>query len=182
MPPGARANPPRFSTTQREAELYAIAIETLEAAGYEQYEISNFARRGHRCAHNLQLLGERRVRRTRRRRGILSRRPCAACTRDRWTEYVAAALEGKPIPSEAERLEGRKRVGEAVMLALRTAQGVGLSEFKERYGIDVMADYAPVVTRFAQTGLLERVGDTMRLTPRGRFLANDVCGAFITFE
>ena len=38
---------------EREGELYAIAIEQLQSAGYEQYEISNFARPGHRCAHNL---------------------------------------------------------------------------------------------------------------------------------
>ncbi len=86
------------------------------------------------------------------------------------------------IPSEAERLEGRRRAGEAIMLALRTAQGVGLSEFKERYGIDVMSDYSPVVTRFARTGLLERVGDNVRLTQHGRFVANDVCAAFLTAE
>ncbi len=173
--------PSAFFDDEREAELYAIAIEMLEGAGYEQYEISNFARHGHRCAHNLNYwangeyvgLGV----------GAASYRDGLRSVHTRsLEEYVAAALEGKPIPSEAERLEGRKRVGEALMLALRTAQGVGLSEFKERYGIDVMADYATVVTRFAQTGLLERVGDTMRLTPQGRFLANDVCGAFITFE
>jgi oxygen-independent coproporphyrinogen-3 oxidase len=95
---------------------------------------------------------------------------------------VSAAREGRDIPAEAERLQGRKRAGEAIMLALRTAQGVSLGKFKERYGIDVMADYAPVVTRFARTGLLERVGDSVRLTQRGRFLANDICGAFVTFE
>ena len=159
-----------------------MAIEMLQAAGYEQYEISNFARPGHRCAHNLELLGERRVLSV-----WASARPpiatgCEASTRARWTSTSRRRSDGRPIPSEAERLEGRKRVGEAMMLALRTAQGVGLSEFKERYGIDVMADYAPVVTRFARTGLLERVGDTVRLTQRGRFLANDVCGAFVTFE
>jgi oxygen-independent coproporphyrinogen III oxidase len=173
--------PGAFFDDAREAELYAIAIEMLQAAGYEQYEISNFARRGHRCAHNLNYwangeyvgLGV----------GAASYRDGVRSVHTRsLEEYMAAALEGRAIPSEAERLEGRKRVGEAVMLALRTAQGVGLSEFKERYGIDVMADYAPVVTRFARTGLLERVGDTVRLTQRGRFLANDVCGAFVTFE
>ena len=173
--------PAVFFDDAREAELYAMAIETLQEAGYEQYEISNFARPGHRCAHNLNYwangeyvgLG---VGAASYRDGVRS-----AHTRS-LDEYVAAALGGRPIPSEAERLEGRKRAGEAMMLALRTAQGVGLSEFKERYGIDVMADYAPVVARFAQTGLLERVGDTVRLTQRGRFLANDVCGAFLTFE
>ncbi len=170
-----------FFDDAREAELYAMAIEMLQEAGYEQYEISNFARPGERCAHNLNYwangeyvgLGV----------GAASYRDGVRSVHTRsLDEYVAAALGGRPIPSEAERLEGRKRAGEAMMLALRTAQGVGLSEFKERYGIDVMADYAPVVARFAQTGLLERVGDTVRLTQRGRFLANDVCGAFVTFE
>jgi oxygen-independent coproporphyrinogen-3 oxidase len=97
-------------------------------------------------------------------------------------EYVAAALDGLPVPSEAERLEGRRRTGEAIMLALRTVQGVRLADFKERYGIDVIADYDPVVTHFARTGLLEQTAHTLRLTRRGRFLANDVCGAFVTFE
>ncbi|MGA8576793.1 MAG: radical SAM family heme chaperone HemW [Candidatus Cybelea sp.] len=175
------SNPSAFADDTLEAEFYALAIEMLQAAGFEQYEISNFARPGHRCAHNLNYwangeycgLGV----------GAASYRDGVRSVHTRsLDEYVEAALDGRPIPSDAERLEGRKRVGEAMMLALRTAQGVGLSEFKERYGIDVMADYAPVFTRFARTGLLERVGDTVRLTQRGRFLANDVCGAFVTFE
>ncbi|MBV9718141.1 MAG: radical SAM family heme chaperone HemW [Candidatus Eremiobacteraeota bacterium] len=173
--------PAVFFDGDREGELYEIALETLEAAGYEQYEISNFAREGHRCEHNCNYwangdyigLGV----------GAASYRAGVRSVHTRsLSEYIDAALAGQPIPSQAERLHGRKRVGEAVMLALRTAQGVRLSEFKERYGVDVMADYAPVVSRFAQTGLLERVGDAVRLTQRGRFLANDVCGAFITFE
>jgi oxygen-independent coproporphyrinogen III oxidase len=173
--------PEAFVDDTREAELYAIAIEMLGEAGYEQYEISNFARPGHRCAHNLNYwangeyvgLG---VGAASYRDGVRS-----VHTRSR-SEYVAAALAGQTIPSEGERLEGRKRAGEAVMLALRTSQGVRLSEFKERYGIDVLKDYAPVVSEFARTGLLERVGDSVRLTRRGIFLANDVCGAFVTFE
>lgn len=173
--------PGAFLDDDREAELYAIAIDELREAGYEQYEISNFARSGHRCAHNANywdngeyvglgvsaasyLGGER-----------------SAHTRS-LDEYTAAALAGRPIPAESERLEGPKRAAEAIMLALRTSQGVGLHDFKERYGIDVVRHYAPVVARFAQAGLLERVGDRMRLTQRGRFVANDVCGAFVTFD
>jgi oxygen-independent coproporphyrinogen-3 oxidase len=173
--------PGAFFDDEREGELFAIGIERLQSAGYEQYEISNFARPGHRCAHNLNYwqngeyagLGV----------GAASYRGGVRSVHTRSLEtYVTAALEGRAIPSEAERLEGRKRAGEAIMLALRTAQGVSLRAFKERYGIDVMTDYAPIVARFANTGLLERIGDSVRLTQRGRFLANDVCGAFVTFE
>ena len=93
---------------------------------------------------------------------------------------MAAAEAGVTIPMEAERLEGLRRTGEAMMLALRTAQGVRLADFKERYGVDVIETYDSVVAEYARNGLVERTADTLRLTKRGRFLANDVCGAFIT--
>ncbi len=172
--------PEAFFDDGREAELYGIAIETLEAAGYEQYEISNFARAGHRCRHNLNYwangeyagLGV----------GAASYRDGVRSVHTRsLAEYVEAALGGGPIPSEAERLEGARRAGEAIMLALRTAQGVRLGEFKERYGIDVTSAYAPAVERFARAGLLECTQDAVRLTVRGRFVANDVCEAFLPF-
>jgi oxygen-independent coproporphyrinogen-3 oxidase len=173
--------PAVFFDDVREAELYALAIDLLQTAGYQQYEVSNFARPGHQCVHNLNYwangeyvgLGV----------GAASYRDGVRSVHTRsLDEYVAAASEGRPIPSEAECLEGRRRAGEAMMLALRTVQGVRLADFKERYGVDVIEDYDPVVTQLAQTGLLERTADALRLTRRGRFLANDVCGAFITFE
>ncbi|MBV8375129.1 MAG: radical SAM family heme chaperone HemW [Candidatus Eremiobacteraeota bacterium] len=176
-----RREPAAFFDDTREAELYAIAIRSLQAAGYEQYEISNFARQGHRCKHNQNYwangeylgLGV----------GAASYRSGERSVHTRSLQvYIDAALSGNPVPSEAERLDGLKRTGEAIMLALRTAQGVGLQEFKERYGIDVLEHYAPIVSRFSRAGLLERTDEFMRLTERGRFVANDVCGAFVTFD
>ncbi len=173
--------PSAFFDDTAEAELYAMAIDALKSAGYEHYEISNFARSGHACKHNANYwangdyLGFG-VGAAAYRDGVRS-----VHTRSLGT-YIEAALENRPIPSDAERLEGRKRAGEAIMLALRTAQGVGLGDFKRRYDIDVVRHYAPVVSRFTEAGLLERTEDCMRLTERGRFLANDVCGAFVTFD
>ena len=173
--------PAAFAGDDMEAELYRIAIETLERAGYRQYEISNFARPGHECEHNLNYWanGE-----------YLGLGVGAASYWDgvrsvhtkSLHEYVAAALVGSAIPAQTERLEGQRRAGEALMLALRTSQGVPLRYFKDRYGIDVIETYAPVIAQFTSTGLLEQVDGAMRLTARGRFLANDVCGAFVTFE
>jgi oxygen-independent coproporphyrinogen III oxidase len=173
--------PRAFPDNALEAEFYAIAIDTLEAAGYEHYEISNFARSGHRCKHNENYwrngdyLGFG-VGAASFRDGIRS-----VHTRD-FTAYVSAASTGQAIPGEAERLTGIKAVGEAIMIALRTAQGVALEEFKERYGVDVAERYAPVVLRYEIDGLLERSGDRLVLTKRGQFFANDVCGAFVTFS
>lgn len=173
--------PAAFFDDSAEAELYDIAIRTLESAGYEQYEISNFARPGHASAHNANYWanGEYAGFGV----GAASFLSGVRSTHTRSLDaYLSAAENGEAIPGESERLEGAKRAGEAVMLALRTAQGIGFEQFKERYGLDFLDFYAPVVRRCSEDGLLEVVGGThARLTRRGRFVANDVCAAFVTF-
>ena len=157
-PPGSAREPAAFFDDEREAELYAIAIETLEGAGFEQYEISNFARPGHRCAHNCNYWANGEYVGL----GVGAASYCDG-TRSVHTrsleEYVAAALEGGAIPADAERLDGRRRVGEAVMLALRTAQGVGLSRFQRtlwhRRYCRLRSRRTSILTG---TGLLERHG------------------------
>jgi oxygen-independent coproporphyrinogen III oxidase len=173
-----RSEPEAFFDDAAEADLYDIAIDALERAGYEQYEISNFARPGHRCAHNQnywdngEYLGFG--------AGAASHRAgVRSCHTRSVEEYVAAASSANPVPGESESLQGERRAGEAIMLALRTAQGVSLAAFKERYRIDVLKNYARVVAEYERAGLLEMSGDAMRLTRRGRFVANDVCAAFL---
>jgi len=170
--------PAAFASDGLEADLYALAIELLEAAGYEHYEISNFARPGARCAHNENywrngeyvglgvgaasyVAGERSV-----------------ATRD-LARYGDAALAGAAIPRERERLGGRARAGEALMLALRTADGVDLAAFARRYGLRVSETYARELARLRADGLIDLDDARLRLTRRGRFLANEACAAFI---
>ena len=122
--------------------MYGLAIDLLVDAGYEQYEISNFARPGFRCAHNgnywangdylglgvgasSYLDGVRRTN-----------------TRD-LDAYLAAARSGSAVPAEAERLVGVARAGEAAMLALRTEQGVDVRVFAERYAVDFLRNVPP---------------------------------------
>jgi oxygen-independent coproporphyrinogen-3 oxidase len=172
--------PAAFFDDEAEAKLYDAAIRLLEAHGYEQYEISNFARPGHRCAHNQNYwrngeyigLGV----------GAASYRNAerSVSTRD-IQQYMDAVESEQPIPSERECLSGIRAAGEAIMLALRTSDGVSLESFASRYGIDVRERYAPVVEEYTKAGMLELGPDAMRLTRRGRFLANDVCGAFVTW-
>jgi oxygen-independent coproporphyrinogen-3 oxidase len=172
--------PQAFLDDDAGAFLYEVAIERLAQAGFEQYELSNFARSGHRCVHNEnywnngEYLGFG-AGAASYRNGIRS-----ASTRS-IPEYMEAVSRGAPIPGESECLEGERRAGEAIMLALRTAQGVRLDAFKERYGVDVLECYARIVGKYERAGLLERSDGAMRLTRRGRFLANDVCGAFLAF-
>jgi oxygen-independent coproporphyrinogen-3 oxidase len=173
--------PHAFFDDAREAEVYDIAIQTLEDAGFEQYEISNFARPGHQSLHNVNYWANGEYVGL----GVGAASYVAGVrsvhTRD-LDAYITAAVERRSIPGESEQLHGAKRAGEAVMLALRTAQGVPLQGFKERYGVDFLTFYAPVVRRYRDDGLLEVDGAHARLTRQGRFVANDVCAAFVTFE
>jgi len=174
----ADREPGAFATNDCEADLYALAIAKLTAAGFEHYEISNFARPGYRCEHNANYwrngaymgFGV----------GAASYRGGIRSThiRDR-AAYEAAALAGEAIPGDSEGLTGDAQAGEAVMLALRTIEGVDADTFRERYDIDVFTHYAPVIAEYAAAGLLVADDRSVRLTARGRFVANDVCGAFL---
>ena len=171
-------DPAAFAGESHEAAMYALAIEHLRAAGFEHYEISNWARTGFRSQHNAiywandSYLGLG-VGAASYLDGVRS-----SNTRD-LGEYLRAALAGTPIPGERERLEGPAQLGEAIMLALRTAEGVDLAAFRERYGIDVNERYREVVGDLVAAGVLRADAAWLRLTERGRFVANDVCGAFL---
>lgn len=170
--------PAAFAGDELEAEQYRLAIERLGEGGFEHYEVSNFARPGHRSRHNQNywrngeylglgvgaasyLEGTRSVH-----------------TRD-LDAYVRAALAGDPIPGTSEHLAGPARIGEAAMLALRTDEGVDLVIFRERYGIDFLSSYQRPIRELEGAGMLEVTPTHVRLTHAGRFLANDVCAEFI---
>lgn len=170
--------PGAFFDDDREATLYAIAIERAAAAGFEHYEISNFARSGYRCTHNENYwrngsylgLGV----------GAASYLDGVRSTHTRDLEtYCAAALAGSEIPGECEKLLGDERTGEATMLALRTLEGVDTREFRRRYDVDFHQQYRIVIADLTAAGMLRIDGERVQLTERGRFLANDVCGAFL---
>ena len=172
-------SPRDFLDDEAEGELYERAIARLGAAGFEHYEISNFARPGRRCRHNENYwrngdylgLGV----------GAASFLGGVRSVHSRsLEEYLEAARAGAPIPGESERLVGLARTGEAAMLALRTVEGVNLHYFKERYGVDFLEQYGSAVDEMRDAGLLEVDHSRVALTRRGRFLANDVCAAFIS--
>ena len=172
-------DPSAFPGDSFEADLYDLAIRTLESSGFEQYEISNFARPGHASAHNRNYWANGEYAGFGVGAASYLNGVRAVHTRS-LDEYTGAALSGTPIPGESEELQGAQRAGEAIMLALRTAQGVSFAQFKERYGLDFLRDYAAVVRQYCDDGLLEVDATHARLTRSGRFVANDVCAAFVT--
>ncbi len=170
--------PAAFASEDLEAALYDEAISTLTRHGYEHYEISNFARPGFRSRHNANYwangeyvgLGV----------GAASYLDGCRSVHTREFDAYCAALEGhSPIPGESEKLEGDAALGEALMLALRTSEGVDLAGFENRYAVDVLAHYETVVGDLQIAGMVTVDSERVRLTRAGRFVANDVCSAFL---
>jgi len=155
-----------------QADMYLSAVERLAAAGYEQYEISNFAKPGFASRHNLKYwtlqeyagfgpgahsdLGGMRY----------------AYARD-LEGYIQGALDGTLSMSESERLPERERDGEYIMLSLRTAEGISRPVFERRYR-HRFAPLETVLRRYQALGCAQPTGDGWRLTPKGFLISNTI--------
>lgn len=150
-----------------DADLFEMTADTLAAAGYEPYEISNFAQPGRECRHNLAYwLGT----------DYLGLGPSAFSTLGdrRWKNvsdtisYVAAINEGRAAADFHEMLDEPTRLAERTAFALRTNRGVP--------GNALPADKA---AEFAELGLLTRRAGRWLLTRKGRLMADSVAEAMI---
>ena len=160
-----------------ELAMYEHAMERLEAAGLEQYEISSFARAGERCRHNEVYwaneayfgfgLGAARYVRQRREHN----------TRDLET-YLRRVLAGASASQHAETLGPEERARETAGLNLRRAEGIERSRFHLQTGFKLDALAGAVITRHVELGLLADDGQRVWLTPRGKCLADAVIQEF----
>lgn len=161
------------------AEMYLVAMERLEAAGYEQYEISNVARPGCRSHHNLKYWQDGQW------RGF----GCGAhSTRGgvRWKnvsatdEYIACATGQRPhLMVDVRRLTREEQASEAMFTALRLTDGLRLTDIEVRYGVAVWARYGSELERCAEAGLLRASADRLALTRKGMLLAHEVMSIFV---
>jgi oxygen-independent coproporphyrinogen-3 oxidase len=161
------------------ADFYAEACLRLEAAGMGQYEISNFARPGAESRHNLKYWERKPY------FGfgvdahsmLPSVRADLAAVRfagaDDWQSFLAGApLEVTEIPQEAA-------MEEAFFLGLRLNRGVDLRAVAAQFGESSVAAVIGVIDELAEYALLERADGQVRLTARGRLLANEVFEKFL---
>jgi oxygen-independent coproporphyrinogen III oxidase len=160
------------------ATMYVTAMERLEAAGYEQYEISNVARPGRRSRHNLKYWTD----------GEWLGFGCGAhSTRGgtRWKnvsateEYVNRVTSGLPLEADMHRLTAAERVGDALFMGLRLSDGIDERAIEGRYGLDVWRRYGTDLKPYVEDGLLMRQDKRMWLTRRGMLLAHEVMAVFV---
>lgn len=163
------------------ADMYDLATEMLDQAGYRQYEISNWCKPGHECRHNLQywrnlpyigvgpgahgyaggvrysteLSPQRYVRR-------LQETPVNPFP------LTPAVIESTPVDRANE-------IADTLMMGLRlTREGIELDTFAARFGVSLLELHGEVIAKHVQAGLLHVDDAHITLTERGRFLSNVV--------
>ncbi|TVP94223.1 MAG: radical SAM family heme chaperone HemW [Acholeplasmatales bacterium] len=152
-----------------EADMIETVVQTLKHAGYEHYEISNFARPNQASRHNLLYwqdedyvgVGA----------GAHGRIGAKRHENIHSVKHYIEAIEAGRLPRvRTVPVEGMK---EALMMGLRLTRGVSLEQLEKRYGQPVYATH-PRLLEARQLGLLEEVAGFLRFTSRGRMLGNEV--------
>jgi oxygen-independent coproporphyrinogen-3 oxidase len=163
------------------AEFYETACERLNAAGVEQYEISNFARAGFESKHNLKYW-------TRQpylgfgvdAHSMLPSRNGEAesvrlATTDDYDRFFVAA------DMKATQVIAKQALEESFFLGLRLNRGVDLGRLREEFG-GAAGKFEEIIGELVEDRLLIHSGENLRLTNRGRLLSNEVFGKFIGVE
>lgn len=161
-----------------QADMYQLAREVLQGAGYEHYEISNFCLPGHRCRHNLLYwhnlpfigLGSGAT-------GYLG--GCRYQNAPDVEGYIRSWAEGKPPYLTWEEVGRDQEMDETMMVGMRLLEGVSEAEFRRRFQVSLREVYGEAVEQLLQQGLAEEKDGRLRVTELGLFLENRVSAAFL---
>ena len=167
-----------------QVEMADAAVAELAAAGYEQYEISNFARPGFRSQHNQmywrneEYLGLGAAAHS----YLRGSRYWNASALD---DYLARSRSDAPPSDFPPAVDGHETLdlagtmGETMMMQLRLRDGVDLRQFQRRFGLSIEAVYGEQIAELCAEGLLEIDQTRLRLTTRGVRFANEAAQRFL---
>lgn len=160
------------------ADQYRHAEDVLDAAGYDHYELSSWARPGRESRHN----GAYWARRAYTGIGAGAHSYDGVAERS-WNtreldRYLGAAEAGERPLADRETLDGPTRAFEAIALGLRRVDGLGRGAFAREFGADPIDSFADAIAETTRTGLIEIDGDRLRLSPEGRLFASEVLVEF----
>jgi oxygen-independent coproporphyrinogen-3 oxidase len=161
-----------------EAEMFELAMDVLAKAGYEQYEISNYARPGCRCQHNLIYW---------RNEPYVGVGPSAAgCVEGRRYKnvadvdsYIRMIDELGHAEAEVETIDTHKLMIEMIMMQLRLTEGLTIAAFRKRTGVDPLAQFGQVLQRLTALGFVTVTETHIALTRKGRLVTDTVIAELI---
>ncbi len=163
-----------------QADMYEWAVGFLQEKGYDHYEISNFARQGYECRHNLSYwrsedyigLGP----------GAVS---CIQAIRTKNIENITAYTrmlksEKKPFDlEETEVLTPKQLISEYMMLGLRTAKGIDIGEFNNKFMFNIQDIYGQIMANYMDRNVLFLSEERLMINPSYYFIANSIILDFI---
>jgi oxygen-independent coproporphyrinogen III oxidase len=166
---GPRYSAHELPSEEAMAEFYELAQAELQSAGYEQYEISNWAKPGYTSQHNLKYW---------RRQPYLGFGAGAHSFsgKQRWgnlhdaAAYVAAISAGRSAIEHVDALTPRLALEEEIFLGLRQLCGIDVGRIESQYGVDLQHK----IGRFVSNGIIERVGSLVRLAPGKLSISTEV--------
>ncbi|MCX6567596.1 MAG: radical SAM family heme chaperone HemW [Candidatus Aminicenantes bacterium] len=160
------------------ADAYDRTRDGLEAAGLRQYEISNFARPGRECRHNLKYW---------RYEPFLGLGPSAGSHIGgrRWSNtssleaWASALKRGEPAREDVVELDPAAAAREALVFGLRLVEGVDIAAFEARFGIDLRPRFGAEIDELVAEGMLSLSGGRLKIPP-GKFLvSNRILAKFV---
>jgi oxygen-independent coproporphyrinogen-3 oxidase len=160
------------------AEMYETAMSLLDAAGYQQYEISNVCRPGLESRHNLKYWTDGEW-------WGFGPGAHSTCRDHRWRnvsstdDYVQRIRAGRTVVLDRRRLSNEERLGDALFTGLRLNRGIDLDLLSRRYAIDVWERFGARLAPYCEAGILLREDARLRLTRPGMLLANEVMAVFV---
>jgi len=159
------------------AEMYATMIETVCAAGYEHYEISNFCLPGFESRHNTKYwTGDPYY-------GFGNSAHSYDGARRRWAnerdaaKYVEIVKNNESAIVDRTTLSEEESRSESIFLGLRLLKGIDLQTYESRFGRNLRQEYNGELDRLRAAGLIEIDERLLRLTTRGALLSNEVFAA-----
>ncbi len=166
-------------TEETELEMYISAIETLTGAGHEHYEVSNFARKGHRCRHNERYWTHK---------SYYAAGPGASRFVDgvretnhrSTTTYIKRILRGNSPVASREQLSPAASAREQIVFGLRRLEGISLSAFHCKTGFDIPQLLGPALWKHLDADLLSMDGGNLRLTSKGLLVSDSIWPDFLT--
>ncbi len=158
--------------------MYELAIKMFESGGFEHYEISNFAKPGFRCRHNMRYWQNK---------PYIGVGPAAAsCIGNRRTKniadidkYIQAIETNNSAAEEAVILSASDIASETAVLNLRTADGIDIEDYKQRHGLDVCDVFAEPINRYRKLDFIAREETRVHLTKKALPIADTILCDFI---
>lgn len=158
--------------------IYEVTGEVLEELGYEQYEISNYAKPGRQCRHNLKYWE----------RGDYLGLGLGAASMVRnirmdntgdMKEYLEKSAQPKTMRKNVQFLEEPQQMEEFMFLGLRKTRGISKKEFRRIFGRDIELVYEKALKKLLEGGLLLEKKDRLYLSKEGVLLSNGVLAEFL---